>query len=122
MITLLLNTLSSFSILNPSKKTESIIPPKSIDKKVCFGTYCMRTTVHLEDSNNGILYTYNGYSDDMNIIYETENACIRKKNEKQKCSEPSIMFIKDVPNCNGLITETNRNNNDIKIITYGGKK
>lgn len=103
--------------VNPEKKTETGGPIKPMDSKICYGSYCMRAEVNKYDERKNLIDSYYGYSDDMErIVKETEDACDIRCRNTEYCGPTKIMFIKDVPNCNGLITENNS-----KIIQYRHK-
>ena len=76
----------------------------------CFGGYCIRATVNKYDEKGAIKSVYHGYSEDIDaIIEQTELVCDRRRSESDYCSNASIMYLKQIPNCSGLITESDKN-------------
>lgn len=119
MTTILRLILPNISERKKQVKTNSNEPPKTIDNKPCFGSYCMRATVYRNNKDDERMYIYNGYSDDFEIANETENVCQRECQSTEYCSNSTLMFMRDIPNCNGLITETNINNDAVRIVKFG---
>lgn len=99
-------------------KTNSGEPPDKVKPTPCSGNYCFRATVKTIQDNNEI-NEFHGYSSDMTLIlHETEQACERRRRDNQRCSDPTLMFIRDIPNCNGLITVTDNTTMNVKVIRY----
>lgn len=100
-------------------KTNSGEPPEKIQPKPCSGNYCFRATVKTLDQNDTVIHEFHGYSSDLHkIVEETENVCEIRRRDNQNCTQASVMFVRDIPNCNGLITMTDLNTNNTQIISY----
>ena len=125
-----MNVALPFKIpMNPAKaielekpKTNSGEPPDKVQPLPGSGDYCFRATVKTVQDNNEI-NEFHGYSSDMTlIVQETEQACERRRRNNQKCSGPAVMFIRDSPNCSGLITVTDKKTQNVQIIQYQHSK
>lgn len=105
--------------LKQEKKTCVNGPPKQNDKKACFGSYCIRSTVKKLDEHDEIVNVYHGYSQDIEEIIEAvENACDRRKTDTEKCGPASLTFLKRVENCQGMITENDKYGNNPTILRF----
>tara|TARA_Y100000389_G_C17242796_1_gene404006 strand:- start:132 stop:506 length:375 start_codon:yes stop_codon:yes gene_type:complete len=104
-------------------KTDAGEPPESVDKKPCFGNYCLRATTKTLNANDEVINTYHGYSMNMErITQEVEDACEIRRRDGEKCTKTSVMFLQDVQNCNGMITQTDEKSGELKIISYGKRQ
>jgi hypothetical protein len=105
--------------INQEKKTSVSGPPKQNDKKACFGSYCIRSTVKKVNEFDEIVNVYHGYSQDIEEIVEAvENICDRRKKENEKCRPASLVFLKRVENCQGMITENDKYGNNPLILRF----
>jgi len=108
--------------IKEGKKTCINEPPRQITNKVCFGSYCIRATVQKMDENDKIVNVYYGYSENIDeIISAVENTCDRRKKKNENCGNASIMFLKKIENCQGMITENDKNGNNPIILRYNNK-
>ena len=110
----ILNNMFVYQFGNP--RLENTIPPSKAPPKVCFGSYCMRATVDKFDKNDDIISTFKGYSNDMDITVDVEEACEMRRREGEKCGPSKLCFLRDIPTCNGMIAEYNGRDELVNII------
>ena len=108
MTTLSIPGLFPFNGSIERPKLNSGEPPQSVASKPCNGKYCMRATVKRFDLDGELISHYHGYSQEMTISEETEKVCDRFKRKGETCSPASLMFLKQIDDCNGRIIETNQ--------------
>lgn len=103
-----MNTFKNNCILfkfNNKHKLDTPSPPRKHPPVVCFGSYCMKAVVNKYDKDNELRRIYKGYSEDVDIVDDVANACERRRRDNEVCGPPRLVFLKEMPNCNGLITE-----------------
>lgn len=89
-------------------------PPPSLE----FGSYCMRAIVEKTDKSGELEKIYKGYSEDVEITHEVAEACERRRREGERCLPTKLYFIRNIPNCNGIITEHYKDDSLVNVIRY----
>ena len=100
-------------------KLDTSPPPTKKPPNACFGNYCMRATVEKLNSMGEVSRIYKGYSENMNISDEVDGVCELRRRDGEHCQPAKLMFLRDIPNCNGIITEYDKDDNVISIINHG---
>ena len=97
-------------------KLDSPKPPSINPNETCFGSYCMRATVEKLNRSGEVHRVYKGYSQDMDIPTDVSLACERRRQEGETCLPAKLVFLKEVPNCNGIISEFDKDDMLINIV------
>ena len=119
IIMILIPPRTTFWTADELQKTQTGGPSCPIKPKKCFGSYCMRAEVPLIKDNTGdIISNFYGYDNLPTITGDTIEACELRRREGETCGTAKLLFMHDVPNCNGLITQENKEDGHIKILRY----
>lgn len=83
-------------------------PPSPIDTPKEFGSYCMRATSTLLDSDGTLVRKYIGYGTELAILDKVENVCKFDQtiyDDEYCCTNTQLVFMGhvDTSNCNGLV-------------------